>query len=113
FYTLQIAPGDLLEFHRGNYDHWAVYVGNGKLVDFADPPNQGIVRKQLVTDVAAGRPYKVNNKYDKRCAPRKPKEIVEAAENEVGNRKDYDVARNNCEHFATLMRYGKSFSDQV
>uniref|UniRef100_A0A8C5QPV7 LRAT domain-containing protein n=1 Tax=Leptobrachium leishanense TaxID=445787 RepID=A0A8C5QPV7_9ANUR len=109
-----------------NYDHWAVYVGNGKLLRWgppswmaAPPPgppslpdvltHSGIVRKQLVTDVAAGRPYKVNNKYDKRCAPRKPKKIVKSAENEVGDRKDYSTASYNCEHFATMMRYGQPF----
>uniref|UniRef100_A0A8C5R401 LRAT domain-containing protein n=1 Tax=Leptobrachium leishanense TaxID=445787 RepID=A0A8C5R401_9ANUR len=106
--------GDLLEFPRDAYCHWGVYVGNGKVVHLtADAPDQGSVKKQLVTVVAEERPYRVNNKYDKRCAPRKPKEIVEAAENEVGDLKKYNVVGNNCEHFATMMRYGKAFSDQV
>uniref|UniRef100_A0A8C5R2Z0 LRAT domain-containing protein n=1 Tax=Leptobrachium leishanense TaxID=445787 RepID=A0A8C5R2Z0_9ANUR len=106
--------GDLLEFPRDRYSHWGVYVGDEKIVHvIAESLVRGSVMKQLVTVVADGNRYRVNNKYDKRCAPRKPKEIVKSADKEVGNLTDYNLLTNNCEHFATMMRYGKTFSDQV
>ncbi|CAJ0966952.1 unnamed protein product [Ranitomeya imitator] len=57
--------------------------------------------------------YKVNNKYDKKAKPYPPEKIVKAARKEVGKTRSYDLRKANCEHFATELRYGTPFSDQV
>lgn len=72
-----------------------------------------MVRKDRLEAVADGWNYKVNNKYDSKCSPYPAIKIVNAAMNEVGKTKDYSLTSANCEHFATNLRYGSEFSDQV
>ncbi|XP_075043832.1 phospholipase A and acyltransferase 2-like [Mixophyes fleayi] len=116
-------PGDLLEFDRPIYQHWGVYVGGGYVVHFTDQEGwcslssafgeKAVVRKDHIERVAAGCIYRVNNKYDKNSSPFPPGKIVRAALEKVGETLDYSVTSANCEHFATELRYGDRFSDQV
>ncbi|KAM4018346.1 phospholipase A and acyltransferase 3-like isoform 2-T4 [Anomaloglossus baeobatrachus] len=57
--------------------------------------------------------YKVNNKYDKKADPYPPGKIVNAARMEVGKLRKYDLLKANCEHFVTMLRYGRAFCEQV
>ncbi|PIO40545.1 hypothetical protein AB205_0094100, partial [Aquarana catesbeiana] len=116
-------PGDLIEFHRVAYQHWGVYVGNGYIVHLTDQEGwsslssvfgeTAVVRKDRLESVACGCDYNVNNKYDSRCSPYPAGKIVNAALKQVGKKMDYRLASANCEHFATDLRYGKRFCDQV
>uniref|UniRef100_A0A1B8Y5V6 LRAT domain-containing protein n=1 Tax=Xenopus tropicalis TaxID=8364 RepID=A0A1B8Y5V6_XENTR len=104
-------PGDLIEFVRlwGAYSHWGVYVGDGNLVHL----QHGKVLEQSVASVAKGSKYRVNNSYDKYYEPRRKDVIVAMAKQHVGQKMTYNLCKSNCEHFATLMRYGVAFSKQV
>uniref|UniRef100_A0A3P9H8D6 LRAT domain-containing protein n=1 Tax=Oryzias latipes TaxID=8090 RepID=A0A3P9H8D6_ORYLA len=115
-------PGDLIEIIRGNYSHWAVYVGNGYVVHFGAPKSQsgssiggvdGIVMKEKLEDVAGKDKWRVNNSLDKKYKPLPPDEIVKKACSLVGVSLKYHLTKYNCEHFATEMRYGKAESRQV
>ncbi|XP_077311887.1 phospholipase A and acyltransferase 2-like [Lithobates pipiens] len=116
-------PGDLIEFYRVGYQHWGVYVGNGYIVHLTDPQGlsllfsvvraTAVVRRDYLESVARGCDYKVNNKYDSKCSPYPAIKIVNAALEEVGKTKNYSVTSANCEHFASYLRYGEQFSDQV
>ncbi|XP_077311885.1 phospholipase A and acyltransferase 4-like [Lithobates pipiens] len=116
-------PGDLIEFHRVAYQHWGVYVGDGYIVHLTDQEGwsslssafggTAVVRKDRLESVANGCDYKVNNKYDSKCSPYPARKIVNAALKEVGKKMDYSVTSANCEHFATDLRYGEQFCDQV
>uniref|UniRef100_A0A3P9H9B1 LRAT domain-containing protein n=1 Tax=Oryzias latipes TaxID=8090 RepID=A0A3P9H9B1_ORYLA len=120
--TKESKPGDLIEIIRGNYSHWAVYVGNGYVVHFGAPKSQsgssiggvdGIVMKEKLEDVAGKDKWRVNNSLDKKYKPLPPDEIVKKACSLVGVSLKYHLTKYNCEHFATEMRYGKAESRQV
>ncbi|XP_053304677.1 phospholipase A and acyltransferase 3-like [Spea bombifrons] len=116
-------PGDLIEFIRPFYQHWGIYVGDGYVVHLTDQEGwsslssalggTAVVRKDLIEDVAGGCDYRVNNKYDQKMIPYAPAEVVKAALQQVGLTMPYSVTSANCEHFATELRYGRRFSDQV
>ncbi|XP_062252492.1 uncharacterized protein LOC133961413 [Platichthys flesus] len=118
-------PGDLIEIFRGMYKHWAVYIGEDEVVHLvrdgcqsSDPfeilkKGNGSVLHQKLTDVVVNDRYRVNNLLDKKYDARDPSIIVKEARAMVGRQLQYDLVNNNCEHFATEMRYGKAKSCQV
>ncbi|XP_077901907.1 phospholipase A and acyltransferase 2-like [Ictidomys tridecemlineatus] len=124
----ELKPGDLIEIFRIGYEHWAIYVGNGYVVHLAPPSEvagagvssimsivaeRAIVKKELLSVVAGGDRYRVNNKHDKKYDPLPPTKIVKQAEKMVGKEVPYSLTSDNCEHFVNALRYGVSRSDQV
>uniref|UniRef100_A0A8C9PPW2 LRAT domain-containing protein n=1 Tax=Spermophilus dauricus TaxID=99837 RepID=A0A8C9PPW2_SPEDA len=120
--------GDLIEISRFGYEHWAIYVGNGYVVQLAPPSEaagggvssimsivaeKAIVKKELLSVVAGGDKYRVNNKHDDKYEPLPPNKIVQQAEKMVGKEVPYSLTSDNCEHFVNVLRYGVSRSDQV
>ncbi|KAG8538514.1 hypothetical protein GDO81_022501, partial [Engystomops pustulosus] len=123
--------GDMIEYEHYAYQHWALYVGGGKVVHLKALHGWfstiasffgylSVVTEETLEVAAAFIPnvpssactYKVNNKYDKRSKPFPPLQIVNAARKEVGKPKKYNLMENNCEHFVTELRYSKCFCDQ-
>ncbi|XP_077433988.1 retinoic acid receptor responder 3 [Vanacampus margaritifer] len=127
-YDEKPQPGDLLEIFRGTYQHWAIYVGDGYVVHLAPASevpgagansmmsivtNTAFVKKEELWKVVGDSNWKINNLLDKKYEPRPVYLIVRDALDLVGEELSYCVVRNNCEHFATLLRYGKNQSRQV
>lgn len=128
-----LEEGDLIEFHRGIYSHWAVYIGEGKVIHLAGDENDGLnanvnsgslfticgrrfhkafVKLDDFWDVVCdSKAYKNNNK-DKKMSPLSGREIIERAMNMIGEI-GYNLLWSNCEHFASYCRYGKPKSEQV
>ncbi|XP_052719490.1 phospholipase A and acyltransferase 2-like [Crassostrea angulata] len=125
--------GDLLEFNRGVYSHWAVYIGNDEVVHLAGVDNDGLnasvnpshsfsvcgkkfskamVKKESVWNVMLGSKVKINNDKDHKLKPRSAQEIVKEALSKIGEI-GYNVLWKNCEHFAAYCRYGVSWSKQA
>uniref|UniRef100_A0A8C3RJ38 LRAT domain-containing protein n=1 Tax=Chelydra serpentina TaxID=8475 RepID=A0A8C3RJ38_CHESE len=121
-------PGDLIEIFRPAYQHWALYLGDGYIINVA-PVEEGaasslvsaksvfsrkaLVRMQLLKDVVGSDTYRINNKYDAAYAPLPAEEIIRRSEFLIGQEVSYDLLGNNCEHFVTLLRYGEGVSEQV
>ncbi|XP_072313746.1 phospholipase A and acyltransferase 4-like [Eucyclogobius newberryi] len=124
-------PGDLIEIHRGSYEHWAVYVGQNEVVHLI-PPTYGDgdvlglgnlvryldsssaeVKCEKIWDVVGPHRYNVNNLLDHRYEAKHPSYIVRDALKLVGRVLPYSLAGYNCEHFVTTLRYGKPESRQV
>uniref|UniRef100_A0A674I4M3 Phospholipase A and acyltransferase 1 n=1 Tax=Terrapene triunguis TaxID=2587831 RepID=A0A674I4M3_9SAUR len=121
-------PGDLIEIFRPAYQHWALYLGDGYIVNVA-PVEEGaasslasaksvfsrkaLVKMQLLKDVVGSDTYRINNKYDDVYAPLPVEEIIRRSEFLIGQEVSYDLLGNNCEHFVTLLRYGEGVSEQV
>ncbi|XP_055987712.1 phospholipase A and acyltransferase 2-like [Sorex fumeus] len=129
--------GDLIEFFRGGkfappavrYQHWAVYVGNDYVVHVTGrdneipggnlfvaasvPGTRAMVKMELLSKVAEGCEYRVNNKHDGKRRARSPEEIVQKALEQVGQERPYSLTHENCEHFVMELRYGEPISDQV
>ncbi|XP_059146393.1 phospholipase A and acyltransferase 4-like [Physella acuta] len=91
--------GDLLEFQRGVYSHWAVFAASHGQVD-------------EFWEVAGSSPVVINNILDNEYSHLPAGEILMNATSKLGAT-GYDVVCANCEHFATWCRYGKARSIQV
>ncbi|XP_006974529.1 phospholipase A and acyltransferase 1 isoform X1 [Peromyscus maniculatus bairdii] len=120
-------PADLIEVFRPGYQHWALYLGDGYVINIA--PVDGIasalssaksvfstkalVKMQLLKDVVGEDKYRVNNKYDTTYPPLPVEEVILRSEFVIGQEVAYDLLVNNCEHFVTLLRYGEGVSDQA
>ncbi|XP_021548253.1 phospholipase A and acyltransferase 1 isoform X1 [Neomonachus schauinslandi] len=121
-------PGDLIEVFRSGYQHWALYLGDGYVVNVA-PLEDGIsasftsaksvfsrkalVKMQLLRDVVGNDTYRINNKYDGTYSPLPVEEVMQRTETVIGQEVEYDILVNNCEHFVTLLRYGEGVSEQA
>ncbi|XP_064186203.1 phospholipase A and acyltransferase 1-like isoform X3 [Anguilla rostrata] len=121
-------PGDLIEIFRPAYQHWALYLGDGYIVNLT-PVDEGqatamssvksvfsrkaVVRMQLLKEVVGSNSYRVNNKYDDDHTPLPVCDIIHRAQLFIGQEVSYDLLGNNCEHFVTLLRYGEGVSEQV
>lgn len=129
----QLHPGDLIEFKRKLYSHWALYIGNSKIIHFhGDDLNEnnrvggfftisGVqlpsMQKAQVSissywDVINGSYAFRNNLFDKILNPSPIEEILRRAYEKVGCQ-DFNIFSNNCEHFAKYCRYGIASSDQM
>ncbi|XP_067440086.1 phospholipase A and acyltransferase 4-like [Thunnus thynnus] len=127
FKSKEPEPGDLIEFFREGYQHWAVYIGDGDVVHLVTPGIScsgvsstvsgasvgGQVQKEKLKDVVNGKDWRINNLLDHEQKPRPKKKIVKEALSMVGKAVEYSLTDRNCEHFATLCRYGKPQSRQV
>nr|KAF6477662.1 hypothetical protein HJG59_006457 [Molossus molossus] len=121
-------PGDLIEVFRPGYQHWALYLGDGYVINIA-PREDGIsasftsaksvfsrkalVKMQLLKDVVGKDRYRINNKYDETYPPLPMEEVIQRSEFVIGQEVEYDILVNNCEHFVTLLRYGEGISEQA
>ncbi|XP_006163020.1 phospholipid-metabolizing enzyme A-C1 isoform X2 [Tupaia chinensis] len=120
-------PGDLIEVLRPGYQHWALYLGDGYVINIA--PTDGFpasftsaksifstkaqVKMQLLKDVVGNDTYRINNKYDETYPPLPVEEVLQRSEFVIGREVSYDIFVNNCEHFVTLLRYGEGISEQA
>ncbi|KAM7177348.1 phospholipase A and acyltransferase 2-like isoform 2-T2 [Macrochelys suwanniensis] len=124
--AIMLEPGDLIEFQRMGYQHWGIYVGKGHVVHFTFPElEEGLnnilngefvkakVQKERLRNVAHVSNYAVNNQLDKKHPPLPLPHVVKRAEHLVGKNIDYNLVMSNCEHFATMMRYGIAESQQA
>ncbi|XP_048241389.1 phospholipase A and acyltransferase 3-like [Haliotis rufescens] len=125
-----LEPGDQVEFIRGVYSHWAVYVGDNEVVhlsgdDGARGSDMGhtftisgvefgkaTVRRDNFWDVVGDSEVHKNNSKDEKLEHFKPSEIVRRALSKIGE-VGYNLIFKNCEHFASWCRYNKEQSDQA
>ncbi|XP_067877604.1 phospholipase A and acyltransferase 1-like [Heterodontus francisci] len=121
----QPNPGDLIEITRGNFQHWAMYVGDGYVIHLTTGSNavssfgsssctaNGEVRRQLLSEVAGNDHYRINNNSDTKWKPLPVDQMIENATAKVGTQMEYKITTANCEHFVNELRYGKKESFQV
>ncbi len=68
---------------------------------------------ETLKNVAGNDEYLINNHLDEIYDQRRSLNILFEARNLVGKECPYNVLTSNCEHFATLLRYGNPQSKQV
>ncbi|XP_068176113.1 phospholipase A and acyltransferase 1 isoform X3 [Antennarius striatus] len=94
-----LQPGDLIEIFRPAYQHWALYLGDGYIINLT-PVDEGpvaamssvksvfsrkaVVRMQLLKEVVGSDSYRVNNKYDHNHTPLPICEIIQRAQVLIG-----------------------------
>ncbi|KAL3876942.1 hypothetical protein ACJMK2_034721 [Sinanodonta woodiana] len=127
-----LEEGDLVEFPRGLYSHWAVYVGNDEVVHLTGDPNAGSsvnanpshvfaicgvefskakVKRDKFFNVAGESMARKNNDKDQLVSPCDKRTIVNTALSRIGDI-GYNILWKNCEYFASSCRYGQGWSEQ-
>ncbi|XP_048242593.1 phospholipase A and acyltransferase 4-like [Haliotis rufescens] len=104
-----IEKGYILKFQRGGFFHYAVYIGEGKVVH--QTQDQGVLEQRLI-EVIGQCSFYIDNSLDWKIRPMSPSQIVKRAIDKVG-RKGYDPFTSNCEHFATWCRYDIASCRQI
>jgi hypothetical protein len=123
----ELAAGDLVEYKRNLYSHWAVYIGRAKIIHLHGE-NEGplmlsgvailpsVSRAQVVMSsfwdcVKDSYVYR-NNSLDSQFNPLPVDQILARAYEKVSDA-NYNVFWYNCEHFAKYCRYGVETSGQA
>ncbi|KAJ7410499.1 Phospholipid-metabolizing enzyme A-C1 [Willisornis vidua] len=121
-------PGDLIEIKRQMYQHWALYLGDGYVIhvtrvdegtaslsvsSLSSVAGRAKIKKELLQEVVREDYWRINNKYDRSHPPLPAAEIIQRAELLIGMVVLYDILASNCEHFVTMLRYGKEVSSQA
>ena len=101
----------------GIYGHWAVYVGDGYVVNYGrQTPSTSLVQKERLVVVSEGDKCRINNlsyaARSKHLSSFGRSEIVRRAEARIGEESPYNLMSHNCEVFATECRYGEGFTCQ-
>jgi len=107
-----LAPGAHLTTSRRGYVHHGIYVGGGMVVHYAGLSgflHSGPVEEVMMCRFSRGRPVRIIEYSESRYSP---EEIVRRARSRLGEN-DYQVLRNNCEHFCNWCISGRSYSTQV
>jgi hypothetical protein len=119
FYKLNIGSLLYVDNYFINYNayqHYGVYIGNGKVIHFA--PLEGhdisfknaVIHETTLSDFLKGRPLQIDTRSIEKKFP--GDEIVKRARSRLG-RKNYNLLTNNCEHFARWSATGEHVSFQV
>jgi hypothetical protein len=107
-----LAPGTHLVTSRRGYTHHGIYVGRGMVVHYAGLSGflrSGPVEEVTTSRFSMGRPVRIIEYAESKYSPQ---EIVRRARSRLGEN-DYQVLRNNCEHFCNWCISGRSHSTQV
>ena len=127
-----LQSGDIIGVKRFLYSHYAVYTGDNKVIHYSGEKGDFIGKKtvrwgtmeefldgkkeffELVFPEEHNKPdkekrYEIQNTVYKLYSP---EETVERAKSRLGEDK-YNLALNNCEHFAIWCKTGISESYQV
>ncbi|CAF3982847.1 unnamed protein product [Rotaria sp. Silwood1] len=132
----EAQPGDMIQFARSVYSHWAIYIdlGDNEVIHrwgdndgvgqsigiwgnittiFGVQFNKAKITKSNICDVLKyGGKVRVNNYLDSKWTPLSVEDILEKAHGAT-DQEGYNVLYSNCEHFATDCRYGQANSRQV
>ena len=107
-----LAPGTHLVTSRRGYVHHGIYVGGGMVVHYAGLSRflrSGPVEEVTMSRFSMGRAVRI---IEYRESKYSPQEIVVRARSRLGEN-EYQVLRNNCEHFCNWCISGRGRSTQV
>ncbi|XP_003742214.1 HRAS-like suppressor 3 [Galendromus occidentalis] len=120
---LSPSVGDLIEIDRTLYAHWALYVGDGRVVHVVGsneediPTDWALVQKSSLAQVAGCSRVRVNNK-SVRAKERGMKSldkdaVVQRALEQLDKKVEFNVLMRNAEFYVTQWKYGHGWSDQA
>lgn len=112
-----LKKGDVIFAQDVLYRHYGIYEGDGKVIDFSSSKghetdaSDACIREKSLSAFAKGRECSVDDSVEQKFSPT---ETVRRARSQLGKKKgEYNLATNNCEHFARECKSGKSESKQV
>lgn len=100
----QLSQGDHIYVDLGKWVHHGIYCGSGRVIHF----RHGKICTDSVRRFSYG--HRIHVQPYQRCYFRK--RVVARAKKRLGQ-EGYHFAFNNCEHFATWCKTGKSRSKQL
>ncbi|XP_038061974.1 phospholipase A and acyltransferase 2-like [Patiria miniata] len=135
----KLGVGDRLEFNRGLYAHWGMYVGrfqgmrhavvhfgvfekglecpkkkkSGRAFAASQKPE---IRADTIGKILGGSgEVRINNTRDNEVEPLRPNDIIEKTKSNLRDKTPtaYNLYGNNCEHFVNRCRYGTPHSEQL
>jgi hypothetical protein len=104
----RLQPGDHIRVWRGSYYHHGIYCGDTVVVHYGGDKNSCIVKTDSLENFSLGNRIEIAN----HSHSLKRSEVIKRAKSRVGE-DQYNLAFNNCEHFATWCKTGQSKSSQV
>jgi hypothetical protein len=115
--SLRPKLGDVIYVSRGIYDHYGIYVNDNRIIHFSPTKGSEINAKEVdiqvttLEDFMKDRELKIDTKSIIKYSP---EETIRRAESFIGKKKgEYNLAFNNCEHFARWCKSGEMKSYQV
>ncbi|HAC31308.1 MAG TPA: hypothetical protein DCF70_01615 [Treponema sp.] len=112
-----LKKGDVIFAQDTLYRHYGIYEGDGKVIDFSaskgheTDASDACIREKSLSAFAKGRPLVIDGSVEENFSPT---ETVRRARSQIGKKKgEYNLATNNCEHFARECKSGKAESKQV
>jgi len=114
--------GDLVEIDRTLYSHWAVYIGDGKVIHVCgqssnSTSNEAQIVEDTLANVAGNSLVRVNNKevpaLQRNLTALHPKMVVENAKKRLQQMVSHNVMSVIAEQFVTSCKYGSGWSDQA
>lgn len=113
--------GDMLEFHRGYFSHYALWVGNGEVMNIGGEgknTTEALISLMKIEDVCKDSMVRIRNHDDTawthfKAKPKPVQEILQNAYLFENKRVPYEFTFRNCEYYSSLWRYGVGFSTQV
>ncbi len=117
----EAEPGDLISFQRLGYKHYALYIGDGKVINVEAESlgaTKALISEMALEDLAQGSYARIENHDDVAAdvykkVTKNPQEIVHTAKQHVGRVVNYELLFRNCEYYCTSWRFGVGFSTQV
>ncbi|XP_067676462.1 phospholipase A and acyltransferase 2-like [Haliotis asinina] len=114
---LKLQVGDRVQFGRGIYYHWAIYIGEGLIIHLTQHGDgeerhvlkhvsKACVRIDHFWSCTKGRKAYVNNNLDSKHPPFGREVIVEKAKFFLDKKIPYNLFTWNCEHFVSFCRNG-------
>lgn len=92
----------------GVYEHHGIDCGDGTVIHYRKTDNDAVIARTTFETFARGNPV-----YTKpQSVSFVPDVVIERAESRLGERR-YDLFSNNCEHFVTWCKTGRSESPQL
>ena len=107
-----MARGDHYLVKRYGYRHHGIDIGDGTVVHFTGKPGRksdAVVQRTSWQDFTCGEPYQLITYSGSIWTP---DHVCLRALRLLGLR-EYDLVRNNCEHFATFCKTGTARSSQI
>lgn len=111
-------PGDVVVAHRGLYNHYGIYIGDGRVIHYSAgmgielDANKAKIIETSIVDFLDGSGLYVEESDEPGAFP--PDRVVERAKSMLGKMHgEYNIAFNNCEHFTHWCKYGTKESSQV
>ncbi|OQR75311.1 group XVI phospholipase A1/A2-like [Tropilaelaps mercedesae] len=119
-----LKVGDIVEIDRTLYAHWAVHVGDGRVVHVAGPSEEDIpsepwalVHLCPLTELAGCSRVRVNNKSvrakERQVRPLDGAQVATRALAQRGHKLDFNFLTRNAEFYVTQWKYGQGWSDQI